>query len=153
MARTIDMDPTDDASWTGYAKTILDFGDGFALDLRKPLNEVSRQRLATLPVAMPFAVISAANAKGEEAADAINEASFFALRNAVNTLGFPYHSVWGRSADGLHEERGLAVHATMWEARELAIAAEQSAFFWCDGSSFWIVGALVETPAICLPQK
>jgi hypothetical protein len=147
------MEPVEDSSWSSYAHTILHFPGSLRIDLREPLTDAIRQALETLSVSPYFAVISAANTKGMNAADRVNEESASVLKREIEQRDYSYVAVRGQSADGEHREPGFAVFVHFEEARALAIASDQSAFFWYDGSTFWLMGALVDSPAIRLPQR
>jgi hypothetical protein len=53
--------------------------------------------------------------------------------------------------DRTHRESGVAVSMAKTDARPLASKFGQSAFFWFDGASMWIIGAVVESPDQRLP--
>lgn len=146
------MEPVEDPSWENYANTILHFPGSLRIDLRETLTQEVRTALTALSAYPYFAVISAANPKGQGAADKVNEESVGVLKRAIQQRGLTYVVVEGESADGQHREPGFAIFGHFEDARLLASASDQSAFFWFDGSAFWIMGALVDTPAIRLPR-
>jgi Protein of unknown function (DUF3293) len=147
------MEPAADPSWGNYPQTILEFPTGLTVDLRNPVTPTLRAQLNHLSVLIPFAIISAANAKGQENQDNTNRASFSAFCNDILTRKLPALPVQGKSADGKYAELGLAIHTSVENARRIAQSADQSAFFWYDGTAFWLMGGLVETQPLCLPSR
>ena len=146
---------TSGAPWGAYTRTILRFGDGaLAIDLREPVSEAARHRLASLGLAGPFAVITAANPRGtilDPAENAARDAAFTA-----EIAGQQCHRlrVTGVAVDESHAEIGWALAVP----REVAVAVarrwEQLAVYWWDGARFWIVPVRIRAahgPPLRLP--
>jgi len=145
--------PVDDPSWESYANTILEFPNSVEIDLREPLTEHLRVQLGELGPSPFFAVISAANPKGASEDDSRNRDAAALLKLEIQHRRFAFVAVRGRSAQGEYQEHGFAVFAPFEDAKVLAVASDQSAFFWYDGANFWLMGALVDSPAIRLPKR
>jgi hypothetical protein len=154
------MRPDDDPSWPRYPETILEFycrpddaEPAVRIDLRAPVPDEARDRLAELGLDGPFAVVTAAAPVGQPQADAFDRARQADLELAVRTEAHAFAlRVDGVSPDGRHRERSVAVKLP--RARAVALAREfgQSALFWYDGRDFWLAGALVEVDAERLPR-
>ena len=144
-----------DRTWFAYPETILVFAGErhtLALDLRRPLGELDREALAALRMPAPFGVVTAANPIGGELSHAENQSRHEALRTRLESSGLRRRlAADGVSSDGSHREAGFAIHASRDEIRRLANEFEQSAFFWFDGSAFWLVDATDDSYEIRLP--
>lgn len=147
------MDKIEDPSWTNYPKTILTFPGGMRIDLRETLSDEQRAFLARDFLQTPFAIISAANPKGQSESEEANAAAVQVLKREITQRKFSFAMITGESVDGTHSETSFAVHLSILDARRLALDTDQSAYFWYDGQSFWLVGARVDTPSIKLPIK
>ena len=150
--------------YQAYPHTVLAFHGATPcrIDLRTALRPDDRRRLAALPVAAPFAVLTAENPEGEnvEDADDAGEAAEQErdnrrrTRTLVATLeaeGVPYVRVDGMAPDGDYCERCVAVSLSLAEAVTLAGLARQLALFWYDGEAFWLVPAEADEPPRRLP--
>lgn len=150
--------------YAAYPHTVLAFAGAtpFRVDLRVPLGDADRARLAALPVATPFAVFTAENPEGENAEDAEDPAQVRARARAnrdrtralVETLeadGVPYVRVDGTAPEGDYCERCVAVALSLEEAAGLAARERQLALFWYDGETFWLIPAEADEPPRRLP--
>lgn len=149
-------DPSSDPSWEHYPHTILEIGDAqvgraVRLDLRREPTEEARGALASLGLPGAFAVLTAANPHGVPLSDARNRGREARLSGRLSRLGIRHLRADGVSPDGHHRERGVAAPVSQRAALLLARRAGQSAFFWFDGASFWIVPALVREAPLRLP--
>jgi hypothetical protein len=153
------MRPADDPSWEQYPQTILelfrdpdDDAPALRVDLRVPLPDAARARLAELGLDGPFGVVTAAAPTGEpqdETFDAVRQAD---LEEEARTAALA--ETWrvdGVSPDGAHRERSVAVRLPRAEVVALGRHYRQSAVFWYDGHDFWLLGALVESAPQRLP--
>jgi hypothetical protein len=75
--------------------------------------------------------------------DAHNTARLANAKEDLESRGVRHWSGHGRSTDGTHIEQGFAIAVDRESARQLAIAWEQSAFFWIDGRDVWLCPAVV----------
>jgi hypothetical protein len=66
---------TDDPSWAAYPSTILEFhhSDSLVVDLRHPIPDETRDRLASIALNTPFAVLTACNPRGQDSDAADND--------------------------------------------------------------------------------
>ena len=147
------MTPADDPSWEHYADTILElFADrSLELDLGEAVPPDALERLDEQGVGPTFAVLTACNPYGRVMDDLWNRRLTQVLRAEVATGGRAWVPADGVSRDGAHREVGVAVSMPKAEARLLACRFGQSAFFWFDGTSMWIIGAVVESTDQKLP--
>ena len=154
------MRPEDDPSWHRYPETILEFYRRpddpepiVCVDLRRPVPEEVRARLAEVGFDGAFGVVTAAAPVGEPQADSFDRAREADLEQEVRTGAHAFAMrVDGVSPDGEHRERSVAVKLPRAEVVELARDFGQSAIFWYDGADFWLVGALVDVEARRLPD-
>lgn len=146
------MQPSDDPSWSLYPETLVEFfrEDGtlaVRVDLREPVDDLTRSRLAGLGLSEAFALLTAFNPRGRNSTTAENQTRDSALISRLRAMGVHWMRADGVSRDSEHRERGTAIALDRDAARQLACEMEQSAFFWFDGARFWIIGALVDAPA------
>jgi hypothetical protein len=144
----------EDPIWGHYAETILEIhaGECVSLDLRQPLSQGARDRLVTLGLGEPFAVITACNPLGRTVDGRQNRRRTKRLRTALDARGFRWVSCDGVSPDRQHREEGVAVVTSLSLAAELAWTYGQSALFWYDGTSMWLVGVRVAHEPVRLPN-
>jgi hypothetical protein len=147
------MRPSDDPAWREYPNTVLRFREaGFAIDLRRPLDDRALALVAGLGLREPWCVVTAANPRGQPTSDVENGARLAALADAIDRLACgPRHRCDGGDPFDRHSEPGFAFPADVETARAIARRFEQSAFFACLRGRCWIEGALVETLPIPLP--
>ena len=148
------MTPADDPSWEHYADTILElFADrSLELDLTKTVPSGALARLGEQGVRPTFAVLTACNPYGRAMDDQWNRRLTQALRAEVAMRRLAWVPADGISRDRAHREAGVAVSMPKADARFLASNFGQSAFFWFDGATMWIIGAVVEAPDQRLPS-
>ena len=148
-----EMRPSDDPHWEQYIKTRLEIFDDHSLviDLSRPIPPESLVALRDRGIGPTFAVLTACNPHGVVASEAANQHFSQLLELEVNDGGWIHVRADGVSPDAQHRERGLAVAMPKADALAFARKYGQSAFYWFDGASMWIVGALVATPDIRLP--
>ena len=144
------MTPSDDPSWKYYAETILElFADrSLTLDLTQPVPADALPKLIEQGIGPTFAVLTACNPSGRALDDVWNRRLTQALRQEIALGGHIWVPADGISRDRTHRESGVAVSMPKADARLLATRFGQSAYFWFDGASMWIVGAMVEAPAV-----
>ena len=132
---------------------MLHFGDrlGVEVDLRSPLIARVVGQLSNLGAVSQFAVVTASNPYGVNSTDEENLRRHSTLREELERAGIPNVLAAGASPDGVHREEGFAIWVSRDRARDIATRHEQSAFFWFDGSEFWIVPTAVDDPAVRLP--
>jgi hypothetical protein len=148
------LTPSDDSAWSHYAETIIEIdGEGrtLGIDLRQPLSEPERRALATLGPSSKFGIVTAANPAGAPVDAAANEGRHAALKQWIVEHGYEHRAATGSSPDGKHTEHGFAVWLDRDDVVAIARRFDQSAIFWFDGGSFWLVGALVDAKARQLP--
>lgn len=121
------------------------------IDLREPLSAKIRSRLGDFGLEMPFAVITPCNPVERQIDETENARRYHAFVSQLSATGSAFVDAVGESPDGKHQERGVALRTTRDEAVRLAVAQEQSALFWYDGNSFWLIGALVQSTPTKLP--
>jgi len=78
---------------------------------------------------------------------AANERRHDALRAWIIERGYVHRAATGSSPDGERTEHGSAVSLERDDVVAIARRFDQSAIFWFDGGSFWLVGALVDARA------
>ena len=153
------MRPHDDPSWDQYPETILEFfrepeddEPVLTVDLRAPVVDDARDGLADLGLDGPFGIVTAAAPRGEPVDDAFDRARQADLEEVVL---LDEHVDWlrvdGVSPDGRHRERSIALRLPRDRIVALGRHYQQSAVFWFDGESFWLVGAVVAAEARRLP--
>jgi hypothetical protein len=149
------LETDEDPSWRFYPETLLEFLNvegGIVIDLRRSVTDAERHLLRSLGPSPVFAVITASNPVGVLASQGENDARLEQLRERLKRNSFPHARVDGVSPDRNHREEGFAVWLPRDAAMSLAVDLEQSAFFWFDGDSFWLIGALVGAPPAALPR-
>jgi hypothetical protein len=150
----IDSAPDDDPSWSHYSKTILAIRCGekrLDVDLRALVVDDVRRELRDLGTRPSFGVVTAANPDGRKATAGENETRYAHLRAQIAAEDYSSCEADGLSPDGSHRERGFVVWGAMEEVRALAGKYEQTAFFWFDGESFWLVATGGKPEPIKLP--
>lgn len=150
------MAPVDDRKWERFENTILELLSPSGLitvDLRRKLSAEMHERLAEIGPPGEFAVVTAANPKGENVTAAENDVRYERLRAVVVRDGVYFVRADGVSPDGRHRERGFAVWAGRQACAKLAAEFEQLAFFLYDGETFWIIGALDSGEQVRLPRE
>lgn len=153
------MHPHDDPSWHQYPETILEFfhhpddeEPSLVVDLREPVSAATRERLAELGLDGPFGVVTAAAPRGEpvdDEFDRVRQADF--EESVVLDDNVEWMRVDGVSPDGEHRERSIALRLPRERIVALGRHFQQSAVFWYDDESFWLLGALVAAAPQRLP--
>lgn len=149
------MRPEKDHRWKLYAETVLEFFPGdhaLTIDLRAPLDGSTREALHGRGLPDSFVVLTASNPRGLTVNDSENAERTRQLKERLRECRLMWLPVDGVSPDGRHREAGVAVVLPEDEARRFARELNQSAFFAYDGSTFWLVGALVDAPSVELPS-
>ena len=142
-----------DPSWPAYKEAVLEFRtrEPFRIWLAEPLVPDDRDQLAALMPAGRFAVVTPFNPHGRKVALHENEARLRREEEELKRRGLRHLRVDGLAPDGSHCEEGYAVELPCDDARELAGRWGQSAFFWFDGTAFWLVPAELDAEAVRLP--
>ena len=145
-----------DPSWPHYFDTILEIRDGARLirvDLRKELPSDRRAELRALSDPPAFGVVTAANPLGRKLPDLENGWRSEQLHAELGADDVTCRAADGVSPDGSHRERGFAVWGPREDVRDLAEQFKQTAFFWFDGTSFWLVATSGAPEPVRLPQE
>jgi hypothetical protein len=153
------MRRNDDPAWPHYPDTVLEFfrrpDDGEAalrVDLRRPVGDDVRERLAELGLDGPFGIVTAAAPRGQPQDDDFDRARQGELDEVARAeAGFDMPRVDGVSPDGEHRERSVVVRMPKADVVELGRRYQQSAVFWFDGADFWLLGAEVAAEPQRLP--
>lgn len=145
--------PSNDPSWEHYASTTLQLlaDRSLVIDLTRPVSTKAIAALREQDVGPTFAVLTACNPHGRALDDVWNRRLTNLLRIDVASDGRPWVPADGVSPDEAHRETGFAVSLPKSDARALACRYGQSAFFWYDGASMWLVGAAVVVDDLRLP--
>jgi hypothetical protein len=140
-----------DPRWDTYPDTILEIHTSppLLVDLRVPLAPEMAQRLRGLGLGPTWGTVTAHN-PGGLVEPPLNEEREKELTAAVAALGAPFVAADGVSPDGTHPEPGYAIGLDQEGVVALACDFGQSAIFWFDGETFWIVPALVGNAPIRL---
>ena len=144
----------DDPRWDQYGGTVLEMLDDRSLriDLTQPVAASAIEGLMTHGIGPTFAVVAATDPHGQHASIEANRNATEALLAEVKASGWAWIPADGVSLDGSHREPGYAIATTRANALELARRFAQSAIFWFDGVTMWIVGAVVAAPDRRLPE-
>ena len=147
------MHVTDDPSWSSYLTAVLEFQTAplLALDLARPIDAGVHAVLHAGPVAVPFAILTAENPRGQPATDGDNCLQRGALDAHLAGEHLSSMQVDGCSPDRRHREVGVAVHLPFEAAKALARRFDQSAIYWYDGRRVWLVPVLVNGEPRVLP--
>lgn len=142
-----------DPNWPAYKETVLEFrtDEPFRVWLAEPVVPADREQLRALMPGGVFAVVTPYNPHGRTIGRADNDARLRRERAELAAAGVRHLRVDGLAPDGSHCEEGYAVSLACDAARALAEYWGQSAFFWFDGSAFWLVPAAVAGEAVRLP--
>ena len=137
-----------------YTATILEvFHSGAELlevDLSQPLTPTIRETLAGM-LRGPFGILTAYNPQGRLTEAAENERRAARLDEKLARHRLQFVRVDGRSPDGSHRERGVAVHLDEAGVAELAREFDQEAYYWFDGKDFWLTDTRGAQAALRLP--
>ena len=148
------MHPDDDPSWNFYPQTLLHFQEcGLVVDLRSSLSGAQQAALWNLGLGHQFSVITAHNPRGCGVTDDENDGLHERLMAVLQALGVQALPCIGSDPTKTHKEAGLAASLPEAHARIISVCFEQSAYFFFDGSSFWLMPALVKNKKVRLPTK
>jgi Protein of unknown function (DUF3293). len=100
-----------------------------------------------------FAVITPCDPLGRDLSPDENAALMQSFLLALRENGEQFVGVEACSPDKSHCEPSVALKTDLDHARAIARAREQMAFFWYDGSAFWIIGAVASSEPIALPRS
>jgi hypothetical protein len=145
------MRAADDPSWQQYPTTVLRLGRppvSFPVTAGPTPGDLHAMRAQGIPKA--FAVVTPCNPRGQVTSDAANARAVQAAALALTAAGVASWPGDGLSPDASHVEPGFVVALSRAAARALARQWEQSAFWYVDGASVWLCGALVAAPDACL---
>jgi hypothetical protein len=140
------MRPEDDPGWASYADTILEFhgDDTVTLDLRGSLLRSTIAKLGAMGLEGEFGLVTPCNPRGRDISEHENQARLESFFDSLIDDGVPYVVVDGWSRDRSRVERGAGIARSQATVLAIARGWEQSAIYWCDGSRFWVVGALTQ---------
>jgi uncharacterized protein DUF3293 len=141
-----------DPRWDTYPDTILEIHSSSLLrvDLRALVSPEMARRLRDVGLGRTWGTVTAHN-PGRLVEPALNEKRETELTAAVTVLGAPFVAADGVSPDGTDREPGYAIGLDREAVVALACDFGQSAIFWFDGETFWIVPALVGNASVRLP--
>lgn len=143
-----------DPDWPRYPETVLRFSDPpVEIDLRDVPSEYALAKLRAAGFGEPFAVITAFDPGGRNLSASENEERRRDLNRRLEKTGHRFVAVDACSPDRSHCECSVAVVMKRKEALALARELEQVAFFWFDGSRFWIRGAIAAADPLMLPRS
>lgn len=144
-----------DPRWEIFPETVLDVrAPGLPvleIDLRREPPPGLGRELARRGLTGDFAVVTACNPAGEPIDAEANLRRDAMLAGRLEELGIDLIRVDGRSPDGSHNEPGYGVPLTLDAARSLAREFRQTAIFWWDGESFWLIEAVESGRVLRLP--
>lgn len=142
-----------DPNWPAYKETVLEFRspEPFRLWLAEPVVPADRKQLLGLIPGGRFAVVTPSNPHGRAIPRAENDARVRREEAELAALGVRHVRVDGLAPDGSHCEEGYAIELSREDAQALATRWGQSAFFWFDGTAFWLVPAAVDADPVRLP--
>ena len=142
-----------DPAWPEYKEAVLEFrvAEPFRIWLAEPLMPADRKQLRALLPAGAFAVVTPFNPHGRPIPAAENEARLRREAQELSARGVRHVRGDGLAPDGGHCEEGYAMELGREEARALAERWGQSAMFWFDGESFWLVPAAIAAESVRLP--
>jgi hypothetical protein len=132
-----DTPQADDPSYSEYPNTILVFDDGLRIDLTRELTPDDHAALKK-HFEKPFAVITASDPFGVPAGESDNAANRRRLERVLSRIGTALETVRGEAVDSDHGEDGFGCELPLDEAARIACEFSQTAFFWYDGTSFWL---------------
>jgi hypothetical protein len=146
-------DSSGDPSWRHYAHTILEIelDPPMRIDLRRAIAPSIAERLRRASPIGQVSVITPYNPRGRCLGDQENERRLCILVSELEAKRLPFARADGVSPDGLHRECGVSLPIPVNDAVTLAIRFGQSALFWFDGSSMWLVPALLGGKRRLLP--
>lgn len=135
-----------------FSQTLLCFtGRELTVDLRKPIDQASRERLGTLGLGRHFCVITADNPFGRAVVPEENSSRCGQLEDELDRLGCLHVPCVGMNPEQTHRENGFAAAINLADAIAIARTFEQLALFHYDGVSFWIVPVLLPGAHVQLP--
>lgn len=153
-----------DEKWRAYPDTVLEFDadPSLRIDLREPVTDGARTRLAALGLSAAFGVFTAENPVGENAEEEssptaeererrANWSRESRLERELHERGVDHVRVDGVSPGGQYREHCVAALMARDDAVALARRYEQLALFWYDGATFWLLPALAAKSARRLP--
>ena len=140
--------PADDPGWASYAETILVIHGSTPVEvpLSRPIGARERAAFAAAGLPGPFGVLTADNPFGRPMSAEGNAARRTQLAAELDSAGVAAVRVDGYSPDRQHHEVGVALQWPQHEVVALAKRWEQSAIYWFDGESMWVIGALTVAP-------
>jgi Protein of unknown function (DUF3293) len=140
------MRPEDDPGWAAYGETILVFAGTppLEIDLRRTPRAEERRGLALRGLDGSFGLVTPCNPRGHRAPPEENAALLLRFLAELDAHGKRYVRVDGVSPDRRHVERGVALAWSRSDVLALARTWQQSAVYWWDGASFWVIGALTD---------
>jgi hypothetical protein len=122
------------------------------IDLREIPSERVLEHLKAAGFGRPFAVLTAFDPRGRDLSPDENEQRRRDLDRRLGNEGYKFAHVDACSPDRSHCECSVAVVMPQDKAIALARELEQIAIFWFDGKRFWILGALLDTEPVLLPE-
>lgn len=134
-----------------YARTVLEFPGGTAVDLGAPVPPGALAAVQRQLGHDAFAVITSDNPMSAPLTAEANALRRGVLGRELRNAGLAHLPVTGRSPDGSWSEHGFAVAATVAQADALAEVHAQRAYFWFDGRRFALHEAVGERRTVLLP--
>ncbi len=138
------MRPADDPGWSAYAEAILlVHGPSPAeVDLMRPLGAKEHAVFHAAGLPGCFGLVTAENPRGRDVSPEENAARRARFDAELAARGERPVRVDGLSRDRRRAEIGVALAWPMEAVLELARRWDQSAIYWFDGGTMWVIGAL-----------
>ncbi|HEY3933410.1 MAG TPA: DUF3293 domain-containing protein [Gemmatimonadales bacterium] len=115
------------------------------IDLATQVSAAARRSLATVGLDGTFGLATPCNPMGRRTDDTTNGNRLIRFLAELDAAGKRYVRVDGCSPDGSHVEPGVALAWPQGDVVALARKWEQSAIYWWDGATFWVIGALTQS--------
>jgi hypothetical protein len=138
-----------DPAWPHYRTAHLHFGGDRPWCIQpadQPIGPAAAATLRSRGLAGAFAVITAANPRGALRSAAENAEALQHLAAVLAGRGVVHLRCDGCCPAAIHREAGFAAVLPRREAIEIGAAFGQSAIYWFDGSTLWLVPVLEGGP-------
>ncbi|MEI6474446.1 MAG: DUF3293 domain-containing protein, partial [Planctomycetota bacterium] len=136
-----------------YASAVLEFPGGPTVPLSEPVSAEDIAQIQRELGSSTFAIITSDNPMSIPCSAHANVLRRSVLALELRNANLVHRPVIGRSADGKWSENGFAIAASIGEADALSEIHAQRAYYWFNGSFFFIHGMTPEHAAIRLPRS
>jgi len=136
-----------------YASAVLEFPGGPTVPLSESVSAEDIAQIQRELGSSTFAVITSDNPMSIPCSAHANMLRRSVLALELRNANLVHRPVIGRSTDGQWSENGFAIAASIGEADALSEIHAQRAYYWFNGSSFFIHGMTPEHAAIRLPRS